>query len=76
MLIKAIETAAESLKSSTDPYYRKKCWEVIKSFLAASVLSSDDKSVFMKFFSHPRLVHILLSLVLKKLLFVVTMVLF
>ncbi|XP_025424212.1 transformation/transcription domain-associated protein [Sipha flava] len=49
----AIETAAESLKSSTDPYYRKKCWEVIKSFLAASVLSDDDKSVLMKFFSHP-----------------------
>jgi len=51
---KAIETAAESLKTSTDPYYRKKCWEVIKSFLAASVLSNDDKSVLMKFFSHPR----------------------
>ncbi|XP_050062544.1 transformation/transcription domain-associated protein-like [Aphis gossypii] len=49
----AIETAAESLKTSTDPYYRKKCWEVIKSFLAASVLSNDDKSVLMKFFSHP-----------------------
>jgi len=51
----AIGTAAESLqKSSTDPYYRKKCWEVIKSFLAASVLSNDDKSFLMKFFSHPR----------------------
>lgn len=54
LFVQAIETAAESLKTSTDPYYRKKCWEVIKSFLAASVLSNDDKSVLMKFFSHSR----------------------
>ncbi|KAL7293008.1 hypothetical protein TKK_0013455 [Trichogramma kaykai] len=50
---KVIETAVNALKtSSTDVFYRKQCWEVINSYLAASIKLDDDKATLHKFFSH------------------------
>ena len=52
---KVIETAFNALKSSsTEPgFYRKQCWEVIKSYLVASLQLDDDKSTLLKLLAHP-----------------------
>lgn len=54
---KAIEVAFNSLKSSTtDPFYRRQCWEVIRGFLVANlqIQASDeeDKHTLKRFLSH------------------------
>ncbi|XP_058799221.1 transformation/transcription domain-associated protein [Phymastichus coffea] len=51
---RVIDTAFCALKSNTtDPFYRKQCWEVIHCYLAASLRLDDDKATLYKFFSHP-----------------------
>ncbi|XP_069681279.1 transformation/transcription domain-associated protein isoform X3 [Periplaneta americana] len=51
---KVIETAFTALKSSTtDPFYRRQCWEVIRCFLVASINLDDDKTKMQQLFSHP-----------------------
>uniref|UniRef100_T1KDE0 PIK-related kinase FAT domain-containing protein n=1 Tax=Tetranychus urticae TaxID=32264 RepID=T1KDE0_TETUR len=54
---KVIETAFNALKSSTtDPFYRRQCWEVIKGFLIAHIQPpppDEDKYNLQRFFSHP-----------------------
>ncbi|XP_045458905.1 transcription-associated protein 1 [Melitaea cinxia] len=51
---KIIETAFSALKSSTtDPFYRRQCWEVLRCYLAASLNLDDDKATLHKLFSHP-----------------------
>ena len=51
---KVIDTAFTALKSNTtDPFYRKQCWEVINCYLAASFRLDDDRATLYKFFSHP-----------------------
>lgn len=52
---KVIETAFNALKSSsTEPgFYRKQCWEVIKSYLVASLQLDDDKGTLLKLLAHP-----------------------
>ncbi|XP_046480160.1 transformation/transcription domain-associated protein [Neodiprion pinetum] len=51
---KAIETAFAALKSNTtDPFYRRQCWEVIRCYLAASLKLDDDKLTLYKLFMHP-----------------------
>ncbi|XP_028033958.1 transcription-associated protein 1 isoform X2 [Bombyx mandarina] len=51
---KVIETAFCALKSSTtDPFYRKQCWEVLRCYLAASLNLDDDKATLQKLFNHP-----------------------
>ncbi|KAH9644539.1 hypothetical protein HF086_002340 [Spodoptera exigua] len=54
---KVIETAFSALKSSTtDPFYRRQCWEVLRCFLAASLHLDDDKQTLQKLFNHPSFV--------------------
>ncbi|XP_041986434.1 transcription-associated protein 1 isoform X2 [Aricia agestis] len=54
---KVIETAFTALKSSTtDPFYRRQCWEVLRCYLAASLNLDDDKSTLQKLFNHPSFV--------------------
>ncbi|XP_060810438.1 transcription-associated protein 1 isoform X2 [Amyelois transitella] len=51
---KVIETAFSALKSSTtDPFYRRQCWEVLRCYLAASLNLDDDKQTLQKLFNHP-----------------------
>lgn len=54
---RVIETAFNALKSSsTDPFYRKQCWEVIKGYLAAHIQQQqgdDEKYRIQHFFTHP-----------------------
>ena len=54
---RVIETAFNALKSSsTDPFYRKQCWEVIKGYLAAHIQqqqAEDEKYRIQHFFTHP-----------------------
>ena len=52
---KVIETAFNALKSSsTEPgFNRKQCWEVIKSYLVASLQLDEDKSTLLKLLTHP-----------------------
>ncbi|CAH0749160.1 unnamed protein product [Diatraea saccharalis] len=51
---KVIETAFSALKSSTtDPFYRKQCWEVLRCYLASSLNLDDDRQTLMKLFNHP-----------------------
>lgn len=51
---KVIETAFAALKSSTtDPFYRKQCWEVLRCYLAASLNLDDDRETLQKLFNHP-----------------------
>ncbi|XP_046961593.1 transcription-associated protein 1 isoform X1 [Vanessa cardui] len=51
---KIIETAFSALKSSTtDPFYRRQCWEVLRCYLAASLNLDDDKATLQKLFNHP-----------------------
>lgn len=52
-----IETAFNALNSNTtDPFYRKQSWEVIRCFLAASTCLEDDKHTLQKLFMHPTFV--------------------
>lgn len=54
---KVIETAFAALKSSTtDPFYRRQCWEVLRCYLAASLNLEDDRQTLQKLFSHPSFV--------------------
>ncbi|CAK1549719.1 unnamed protein product [Leptosia nina] len=51
---KVIETAFAALKSSTtDPFYRRQCWEVLRCYLAASLNLEDDKATLQKLLNHP-----------------------
>ncbi|KAF0288488.1 Transformation/transcription domain-associated protein [Amphibalanus amphitrite] len=51
---KAIETAYATLKSSTsDPYYRRQSWKLIRAFLVASISLDDDRDSMYKLLSHP-----------------------
>ncbi|XP_053674176.1 transcription-associated protein 1 [Anopheles nili] len=51
---KVIETAFNALKcSTTDPFYWRQSWEVIRCYLAASVTLDDDKHTLQKLFMHP-----------------------
>lgn len=50
---KVIETAFNALKnSSTDPFYWRQSWEVIRCYLAASLCLDDDKYTLQKLFMH------------------------
>lgn len=54
---KVIETAFNALKtSSTDPFYWRQSWEVIRCYLAASLSLDDNKHTLQKFFMHPSFV--------------------
>lgn len=54
---KVIETAFSALKSSTtDPFYRRQCWEVLRCYLAASLNLEDDRATLQKLFNHPSFV--------------------
>lgn len=51
---KVIDTAMTALKTSTsDPFYRRQAWEVIRCFLVASIQLQDKKSALQTLFSHP-----------------------
>lgn len=51
---KVIETVFKALKSSsTDPFYRHHCWEVLRCYLTASLSLEDDKLTLQKLFMHP-----------------------
>lgn len=51
---KVIDTAFSALKSSTtDPFYRRQCWEVLRCYLAASLCLDDDKYTLQQLFLHP-----------------------
>lgn len=51
---KIIDTAVSALKSSTsDPFYRRQSWEVLRCYLAASLSLDDDKHTLRKLFFHP-----------------------
>lgn len=48
-----ISTAFNALKSSsTDPFYWRQSWEVIRCYLAASLCLDDDKHTLQKLFMH------------------------
>uniref|UniRef100_A0A8C4N9A3 Uncharacterized protein n=1 Tax=Eptatretus burgeri TaxID=7764 RepID=A0A8C4N9A3_EPTBU len=50
---KAIETALDCLKSaSTEPYYRRQAWEVIRCFLVAMMSLDDSKIPLHQLLSH------------------------
>ena len=51
---KIIETAFMALKTSTtEPWYRRQCWEVIRCFLIGSMQLDEDKHMVNKLFTHP-----------------------
>ncbi|XP_064648217.1 transformation/transcription domain-associated protein-like isoform X2 [Lineus longissimus] len=51
---KAIETALNALKSSsTESFYRKQSWEVIKCYLVSVMNLDDEKSTLVQLFMHP-----------------------
>ncbi|XP_037947653.1 transcription-associated protein 1 isoform X2 [Teleopsis dalmanni] len=51
---KTIEIAFNALRvNTTDPFYRRQSWEVIRCFLAASISLDDDKLTIQKLFMHP-----------------------
>uniref|UniRef100_S4RST8 Transformation/transcription domain-associated protein n=1 Tax=Petromyzon marinus TaxID=7757 RepID=S4RST8_PETMA len=51
---KAIETALDCLKSaSTEPYYRRQAWEVIRCFLVAMMCLDDSKVPLHQLLAHP-----------------------
>lgn len=53
---KAIDAALTALKcSSTDTYYRRQAWELIKCFLVSVMNLEDDKATLDNLFTHPRL---------------------
>lgn len=50
---KIIETAFCALKSSsTEPFYRRQCWEVVRCFLLSSLQLDDDRSTMQRLLSH------------------------
>lgn len=52
-LDKTIESAFNALRSnSTDTFYRRQCWEIIRCFLAASICMDDEKHTLQKLFFH------------------------
>ncbi|XP_013181191.1 PREDICTED: transformation/transcription domain-associated protein [Papilio xuthus] len=54
---KIIETAFTALKSSTtEPYYRRQCWEVLRCYLAATLNLEDDRATLYKLLNHPSFV--------------------
>lgn len=51
---KIIDTAFTALKqSNTHSYYRRKAWEVIHCYLAASLSLEDDRHLLLKLFMYP-----------------------
>lgn len=51
---RVIETAFTALKtSSTDPFYRRQSWDVLRCYLASSLSLEDDKVTLQKLFLHP-----------------------
>ncbi|XP_027217728.2 transformation/transcription domain-associated protein isoform X2 [Penaeus vannamei] len=51
---KIIETAFTALKTSTtEPWYRRQCWEVIRCFLIGSMQFDEEKHMVNKLFTHP-----------------------
>ncbi|XP_063882780.1 transformation/transcription domain-associated protein-like isoform X6 [Scylla paramamosain] len=51
---KIIETAFTALKTSTtEPWYRRQCWEVIRCFLIGSMQFDEEKHLVNKLFTHP-----------------------
>ena len=52
---KSIEVALNLLKSSsTESYYRRQAWEVIKCFLVSTMNLDDDKASLSNLFTHSR----------------------
>lgn len=52
---KVIETAVNALKSSTtDSFYHKQCWEVIRCYLSASLNLTDKKNRVLALFLYDR----------------------
>lgn len=50
---KIMETAFSALKSSsTEPFYRTQCWEVVRCFLLSSLHLDDDRLVMQRLLSH------------------------
>lgn len=48
-----METAVNALKvTTTDTFYRRQCWEVLKGFLIASI-AAEENSMY-RFLSHQR----------------------
>lgn len=61
-MFQVIETAFTALKTSTtDPFYRRQCWEVIRCFLVASLNLDDDKNTMQQLFSYPRYITTILG---------------
>ena len=55
VLFQAVESALNALKSSsTEAYYRKQAWEVVKCFLVSVMNLDDDKQSLLHLFSHTR----------------------
>lgn len=51
---KVIETAFNALKTSTtDPFYWRQSWEIIRCYLASSLSLGDDKRTLQELFMHP-----------------------
>nr|XP_018903777.1 PREDICTED: transformation/transcription domain-associated protein isoform X3 [Bemisia tabaci] len=51
---KILETAVNFLKSpTTELFYRRQCWEIVKSYTVASIRLDDDRLSMLKLFSHP-----------------------
>ncbi|XP_014681160.1 PREDICTED: transformation/transcription domain-associated protein-like [Priapulus caudatus] len=54
---RAIAAALSALKSgTTESYYRKQSWEVIKCFLVSAINLDDEKHTLQQLFSHPSFV--------------------
>ncbi|XP_077870553.1 transformation/transcription domain-associated protein [Saccoglossus kowalevskii] len=52
---KVIETALNALKSaSTDAFYRRQAWEVVKGFIVSAMNLDDDKNIMYQILSHQR----------------------
>ena len=50
---KIMETAFSALKSSsTEPFYRTQCWEVVRCFLLSSLHLDDDRLTMQRLLSH------------------------
>ncbi|KAA0197800.1 hypothetical protein HAZT_HAZT001767 [Hyalella azteca] len=49
-----IEVAFNALKTSTtEPWYRQQCWEVVRCFLIGSMLKDQDRGLLLKLINHP-----------------------
>ena len=50
---KIMETAFSALKSSsTEPFYRRQCWEVVRCFLLSSLQFDDERVTMQRLLSH------------------------